>query len=103
MAVESIGQGWIAEESLAIAIYCALAEPDPRQALLLAVNHSGDSDSTGAICGNLLGTWHVVEALPSDWSDAVEGRDTIATIADDFTAAFTSGLPAERAARYPSA
>ena len=40
-----------------------------RHGLLLAVNHSGDSDSTGAICGNLLGTLHGETALPpTGWS-----------------------------------
>ncbi|WP_307801083.1 ADP-ribosylglycohydrolase family protein [Microbispora triticiradicis] len=53
--VESLGAGWVAEEALAIAVYCALAQPDPREALLLAVDHSGDSDSTGVVCGNILG------------------------------------------------
>lgn len=87
-AVESLGEGWIAEEALAIAVYCALAGPDPRAALLLAVNHSGDSDSTGAICGNILGAWLGLDALPPDWLPLVEGRDTITKLATDFSAAF---------------
>ncbi|MBK7394416.1 MAG: ADP-ribosylglycohydrolase family protein [Chloracidobacterium sp.] len=36
-------------------------------ALLLAVNHSGDSHSTGVITGNILGTLHGVDAIPVDW------------------------------------
>ena len=59
--VEELGDGWIAEEALAIATYCALAADSPREALLLAVNHSGDSDSTGAICGNIVGAANGVE------------------------------------------
>lgn len=70
--VETLGGGWIAEEALAIAVYCALArpaDPAPRRtrvesAFLLSVNHSGDSDSTGSICGNLLGAHHGDLALP---------------------------------------
>jgi ADP-ribosylglycohydrolase len=86
VTVEAIGQGWAAEEALAIAVCCALAHPGPgevRPALQLAVNHSGDSDSTGAICGNLLGAWHGETALPADWVTEVEGRGTILELADD--------------------
>jgi ADP-ribosylglycohydrolase len=85
--VESLGGGWVAEEALAIAVYCALVHPgDIRAALLLAVNHSGDSDSTGAICGNILGAWHGDAALPVDWLIQVEGRAAIAELADDLAA-----------------
>ena len=46
----------MAEETLAIAVYCALKyEQDFDRAVIAAVNHNGDSDSTGAVCGNLLG------------------------------------------------
>ncbi|MBE3011711.1 ADP-ribosylglycohydrolase family protein [Microbispora sp. NEAU-D428] len=100
--VERLGGGWVAEEALAIAVYCALAAPDPRTALLLAVNHSGDSDSTGAICGNILGAWHGAEALPAEWAAVVEGRGTITDIAGDFAEVLvTRRLPADRAVRYP--
>ncbi|MGN9909033.1 ADP-ribosylglycohydrolase family protein [Phytohabitans sp. LJ34] len=85
--IERLGGAWVAEEALAIGVYCALSHPDPaevRAALLLSVNHSGDSDSTGSICGNLLGAWHGETALPPDWVAAVEGRGTILELADDF-------------------
>ncbi|MGV9774975.1 ADP-ribosylglycohydrolase family protein [Streptosporangium sp. NPDC003464] len=92
--VESLGGAWVAEEALAIAVYCALAHPGPgdlRQALLLAVNHSGDSDSTGAVCGNLLGALHGETALPADWLAHLEGREAIAGLADDFVARSAEG------------
>lgn len=89
--VEQVGLGWIAEECLAIAVYCLLAAdtaaagggptgPDLRRALTVSVTHSGDSDSTGAVCGNLLGAAHGLAALPRDWADQVEGRTTILAI-----------------------
>lgn len=84
--VERLGAGWVAEEALAIGVYAALAFPHPeqvREALLLAVNHSGDSDSTGSVCGNLAGAWHGREALPDDWVRALEGRSTIEQVAAD--------------------
>jgi len=54
-AIETFGGGWVAEEALAIALYRALAAPTSEAALLLAVNYEGDSDSTGAIAGQLVG------------------------------------------------
>ncbi|GGO79848.1 hypothetical protein GCM10012289_65120 [Nonomuraea cavernae] len=90
--VERLGGAWVAEEALAIAVYCALvSEDDMRRALLLAVNHSGDSDSTGAVCGNLLGARHGEAALPQRWLSRLEGRETITELADDFTTQFTGG------------
>lgn len=69
--LKTLGQGWVAEEALAIALYCALLctkkTLSVEDALRLAVNHDGDSDSTGAITGNLigisLGTDHIPQAL----------------------------------------
>ncbi|GAA0812749.1 ADP-ribosylglycohydrolase family protein [Spirilliplanes yamanashiensis] len=87
-AVEALGGGWVAEEALAIGVYAALAAP-PRAALLLSVNHSGDSDSTGSICGNLLGAEHGETALPPDWVAEIEGRGVILQVADDLAAEFT--------------
>jgi ADP-ribosylglycohydrolase len=84
--VETLGAGWVGEEALAIAVYCALVQPDVRHALLLSANHSGDSDSTGAICGNLLGARHGDHRLPPEWLERVEGRAEITVVADDFAA-----------------
>jgi ADP-ribosylglycohydrolase len=61
---------------------------DPQAALLLAINHSGDSDSTGAITGNLLGTWHGRQNLPQSWITALEGRTAIERLAADFARVF---------------
>jgi ADP-ribosylglycohydrolase len=90
--VAELGAGWVAEEALAIAVYAALAHPEPAaflDALALAVTHGGDSDSTGAICGNILGALHGETALPPELAFAVEGRGTILQLADDFVWEFT--------------
>jgi ADP-ribosylglycohydrolase len=90
--VEQLGDGWVAEEALAIGVYAALAYPAPEQlldALALAVTHSGDSDSTGAICGNILGALHGETALPPELVFTVEGRTVILELADDFALEFT--------------
>lgn len=102
--VEQVGAGWVAEECLAIAVYCALHAArtgDVRAALLLSVNHSGDSDSTGAVAGNLIGAVHGVSALPLDWAGAVEGRDVLVQVADDLVMNFGVGDRSALVARYP--
>ena len=81
-AIPLIGEGWVAEEALAIGLYCAMKRRSFRPALLLAVNHRGDSDSTGSICGNLLGAYGGMEVIPNEWILQVEMKDTILSMAD---------------------
>lgn len=86
--LETLGGGWVGEEALAISVCCALVARDLVDGLLLAVNHSGDSDSTGCITGQLLGTIHGDGAIPADLLDHLELRDVITTVADDLADAF---------------
>lgn len=85
-AIAALGLGWIAEEALAISIYCALVAPDFRQGVVLAVNHDGDSDSTGAMTGNLLGAMWGKNEIPAEWLDELELRDVISELAADLYA-----------------
>ncbi len=81
-----LGQGWIAEEALAIAVCCALVGHEPEDAIRLAVNHDGDSDSTGSIAGQLVGALHGPDALPDRWLDQLELRPEIERIAAQLAA-----------------
>ncbi|KRG11076.1 ADP-ribosylglycohydrolase family protein [Lederbergia galactosidilytica] len=76
-SIHQLGEGWIAEEALAIALYCALKRTDGSEALIISVNHDGDSDSTGAICGNILGAAYGLKAFPQDWIERIELKDLI--------------------------
>jgi ADP-ribosylglycohydrolase len=88
--VETLGQGWVADEALAIGVYAAMVgEVDPRKGLMIAVNHSGDSDSTGAIAGNILGAIHGEQALTRLSFGDVELHDEILRLADDLFDAWT--------------
>jgi ADP-ribosylglycohydrolase len=82
-ALAVLGEGWMADEALAIGVTCALVAPDLETGLRLAVNHDGDSDSTAAIAGNLLGAMHGAEAIPKRWAISLELRRVIAETADD--------------------
>jgi ADP-ribosylglycohydrolase len=97
--LETLGGGWVGEEALAIALYCALACPDLPSAMSLAVTHSGDSDSTGAIVGNLLGAALGEAAIPGRWLEELELRDLIERIAEDLAKLRLSGRVDERV--YP--
>ena len=92
--VRELGEGWVAEEALAVALYAVLATaPDAaaataagpaggpeahfRAAVAVAVNHSGDSDSTASIAGNILGTLYGEQCLPAAWLEALEAPEVI--------------------------
>ncbi|MFF1251354.1 ADP-ribosylglycohydrolase family protein [Pseudarthrobacter sp. NPDC058329] len=97
--VLALGEGWVAEEALAVALYAVLATlpddggkasgataADPvqhfRDAVALAVNHSGDSDSTGSLAGNILGAFYGEACLPGDWLAALEAPEVIRGMAN---------------------
>ena len=86
--VAVLGEGWVAEEALAIAVYCALTGASFEAALLAAANHSGDSDSTAAIAGNLLGAAGGRAVVPEKWVAALEERAIVESVAEEFAAAF---------------
>ena len=54
-----------------------------KDALAAAVNHSGDSDSTGAIAGNIVGAQVGLSGIPAKYTENLELRDLITEVADD--------------------
>lgn len=91
-AIHALGEGWVAEEALAIALFCALRHRDDfAAALRAAVNHKGDSDSTGAICGNILGAWLGAEAVAKAFDlEQLELKDIIQTLSLDLLRTHTA-------------
>ncbi len=89
---EALGLGWVAEEALAIGIYAVLATAaetaSPVEHFLaatrLAVNHDGDSDSTGSIAGNILGAFYGEAALPPAWLKLAEAPSVIHHLGSEF-------------------
>jgi ADP-ribosylglycohydrolase len=105
-AVELLGEGWVAEEALAIGVYCALVARGFEHAVLLAVNHSGDSDSAGAIAGNIFGSLRGYDEIPAQWTYDLELNEVIEPLCRDWNAAFTADPefapdPEEWWERYP--
>ena len=70
-----LGPGWLAEQALALGLYAVLVTRDASsspvdhflRAIRLAANHDGDSDSTAAIAGNILGAFYGEDCLPPAW------------------------------------
>jgi ADP-ribosylglycohydrolase len=82
--IELLGGGWVGDEALVIAFYCAMKHFDNfEEAMIAAVNHGGDSDSTGAVTGNILGAAIGYEAIPQFFKDDLEMHDLILHMADD--------------------
>lgn len=105
IALTELGGGWIAEEALAIALYCALSAPDFHCGVVLAVNHGGDSDSTGSMAGQLLGAMYGARAIPISWRTPLELGAVIEAMAYDLATFVDWGseggdASAERCARY---
>jgi ADP-ribosylglycohydrolase len=97
--LEDLGQGWVAEEALALTLFCSLRARDFAHGVLLAVNHSGDSDSTGSMTGQLLGCLGGAQAIPEHWLQQIELRAVISQLADDLADSRAGTAPDER--RYP--
>ena len=84
--ISALGSGWVGEEALAIAIYCSLRYSDDLSAAFIAaVNHSGDSDSTGAIVGNILGAWLGYRAIEDKWKRKLELHEELVEMADNLS------------------
>jgi ADP-ribosylglycohydrolase len=83
-AIGSLGEGWTGDEAYAIAIYCVLRyRHDFEKAVITAVNHSGDSDSTGAITGNIMGALLGRKAIPAYYTEKLELLPVIEELAHD--------------------
>jgi len=93
--VESLGGGWVAEEALSIALYACLAGNSFEEALLIAATHGGDSDSTAAIAGNMLGLLDPAAVLRHRWVEIVEGADIISQLVRDYGALSSDSDAAE--------
>ena len=94
-AISQLGEGWVGDEALAVATYCASRHIDSvEDAIIASVNHNGDSDSTGAICGNIMGAIYGYEHIKEcnlfcpegkQLEDTLELSEIILALADDLS------------------
>ena len=84
-AIQELGEAWVGEEALGIALFCSLRAKNLETGVMLAVNHDGDSDTTGILVGQLLGAKYGLSAIPERWLENLELRDVLMTIATDLS------------------
>lgn len=102
--LETLGRGFVGEEALGISLYCALItqkDRDVERALCYSVNHGGDSDSTGAITGNLVGALYGEAAIPPKWRENIEMRDLVREVSRDLLYVTISDDKQNLALKYP--
>lgn len=86
-AIFMLGEGWVAEETLAIAVFSVMRYiGDFAKCIYCAVNHDGDSDSTGAVAGNIVGAVLGYAAIPEKFKSNLELGDLLLSVADDLGA-----------------
>lgn len=81
-AMKEIGTGNTAREVLALAIYCILKADSLKNAVIMACNQDGASDSCGAVCGNIGGALYGATAVPKNWSNNLECRGIVEQLGD---------------------
>jgi ADP-ribosyl-[dinitrogen reductase] hydrolase len=82
--VAELGQGWVAEEALAIGLYAALRAGSFHEALEIAANHDGDSDSTAAIAGQIFEGSDGIGLVLSKWQERLDVHDLLEKLLNDF-------------------
>ncbi|SPD74797.1 ADP-ribosylglycohydrolase [uncultured Desulfobacterium sp.] len=81
-ALKYLGEGWIGEEAVALALYCFLRYPDDyKKVVIRGANTNGDSDSIACIGGSISGAYLGVGAIPDDWIQRIEGFDYLGDLA----------------------
>ena len=82
--ISKIGEGWVGDEALLIAIYCSIKYSHSfSDAIVTAVNHDGDSDSTGSITGNIVGCYLGLKDISDDFKNNIELKDFIINLVDN--------------------
>jgi ADP-ribosylglycohydrolase len=82
-AIQKIGEAWVGEEALGVAIYCALMADDFASGVRMSVNHDGDSDTTGLLVGQVLGAINGEAAILAHWLRDLEAQEIIRQVSDD--------------------
>lgn len=85
----SLNRGYIKStgfvvDSLEASIWCLYNTHSYREAVELAVNLGGDTDTIGAITGSLAGLYYGIENIPKEWVEELQNKNLINSICDRF-------------------
>jgi ADP-ribosylglycohydrolase len=87
-AMPRIGEGWVGDEAVAMALFAVLRHPDDYAAAVrTGANITGDSDSVASIAGGIVAARLGVESIPRSWVDRCENREALANLAGRMHAA----------------
>ena len=75
------GSGYVVH-SLEAALWCFATTESYQEAVLKAVNLGDDADTTGAVCGQIAGSFYGESAIPGHWLERLVMRDEIGDLAD---------------------
>jgi len=77
-----LGEGWIGEEAVALALYCFLKCPDDYEKVVIrGANTNGDSDSIACIGGSISGARLGIDATPNKWVKTIEKSEYLDDVA----------------------
>ena len=81
-ALKALGEGWIGEEAVALALYRFLRYPnDYAKTVIIGANTNGDSDSVACIAGGISGARLGIDAIPVAWCRRIEKSDYLHNLA----------------------
>lgn len=73
---EVFGSGWVIQ-SLEAALWAFYTTDNFEDAVLKAVNLGNDSDTTGAVCGQIAGAYYGLSGIPKHLMDGLDRKDMI--------------------------
>ncbi|MEA1876979.1 MAG: ADP-ribosylglycohydrolase family protein [Bacteroidota bacterium] len=81
-ALTYLGEGWVGEEAVALALYCFLKYPhDYEKVVIRGANTNGDSDSIACIGGTISGAYLGINAIPDNWVKSIEKSEYLGNLA----------------------
>lgn len=80
--VDDIKSSGYVVATLEASIWCLINSSCYEEAVLMAVNLGGDTDTTGAVTGGLAGIYYGFEAIPKKWMNQLARKDDIEVLAE---------------------
>lgn len=81
---DTIGSTGYVVDSLETALYCCYNTVDYKEAVLMAVNLGGDTDTNAMITGGLAALYYGYESIPPEWTDTIINRELIDSVINKF-------------------
>jgi ADP-ribosylglycohydrolase len=83
--VDRIDSGGYVIDTLTASLWCLLTSDSFSTCVLKAVNLGGDTDTTGCVAGGLAGVYYGLDAIPSEWLDALARKEDVEKLFNRFT------------------